>query len=71
MSVTQFIQRIKPNDSKMKALFIRGKQGMRMQEILFVAKAEARKLGMKDVNVLDILFSYQCGGWTVIVQNKK
>ena len=55
----------------MKALFIRGKQGMRMQEIFFVAKAEARKLGMKDVNVLDILFSYQCGGWTVIVQNKK
>lgn len=60
---------VKLNGQRVKALFIRGKPGMCIQEIIRIGKAEARKIGMGYVDVLDVVWSENSGGWSVIVQS--
>jgi hypothetical protein len=66
----EFKLQVKPNGNRVKSIFIRGKVGMDLADIVRVAKSEAWKIGMGYVEVLDVVWSENAGGWSVVIQNK-
>lgn len=65
----EFKLTVQKNGNRVKPLIVKGKDGLATQDIMRIARAEAWKIGMGHVEVLDVLWSENAGGWCVVVQS--